>query len=323
MEQSKNRNRELIGQLVNKHALSVDAIRDAEHALDTEVSNSAWLSHIKFIMQWVSAALLGVGAVFFVAANWHGLTNFQKFTIIQIPFAVAIGLYVWLANPIAKKAALLVSFINIGAAFALFGQVFQTGADPWQLFFNWALLGLPLVFISRSSALYLAWAGVLNLALHFYADIYFENTLTSLLIVGVNGVLLALWEVKCKYSAWIANNLVSNLLATYLVFNSVICFCYGMFIARSFAHLMMALPLLVCLLLYVYYRIVNENLFVLMLVAVFSTIAVNAVFINLLDSGHTTIGYLTSVFITAGMGWFWLLHIKSLYRETAKKGVCK
>lgn len=64
MEQSKKRNRELIGQLVNKHTLSVDAIRDAEHALDTEVSNSAWLSHIKFIMQWVSAALLGVGAVF-------------------------------------------------------------------------------------------------------------------------------------------------------------------------------------------------------------------------------------------------------------------
>ncbi len=41
------------------------------------------------------------------------------------------------------KAALLLATLLLGVFLALFGQTYQTGADPWQLFANWALLILP------------------------------------------------------------------------------------------------------------------------------------------------------------------------------------
>ena len=82
----------------------------------------------------LSAVLsLGAGLVFFVAANWD-------------------------------------AFISAGALLALFGQTYQTGADVYELFLTWALLGLPLVFAAQWSVVWAAWALVLNVALLIFCS---------------------------------------------------------------------------------------------------------------------------------------------------------
>ena len=75
---------------------------------------------------------------------------------------------------------LLSAMILVGGLMALFGQTYQTGADPWQLFFNWALLVFPWVLISRFHVMWLVWLGLLNLSVHQYFQVfggYFENAL--------------------------------------------------------------------------------------------------------------------------------------------------
>jgi len=52
--------------------------------------------------------------------------------------------------------ALLV-LLATGALFAYFGQTYQTGADPWQLFALWAALTLPLCLALRSDVLWTPW----------------------------------------------------------------------------------------------------------------------------------------------------------------------
>ncbi|MEO7106545.1 MAG: DUF2157 domain-containing protein, partial [Rhodoferax sp.] len=42
--------------------------------------------------------------------------------------------------------------------FAYFGQTYQTGADPWQLFAVWAVLAFPLCMGVRSDVLWTPWA---------------------------------------------------------------------------------------------------------------------------------------------------------------------
>jgi uncharacterized membrane protein len=63
---------------------------------------------------------------------------------------------------------LLLAFIATGALLALYGQTYQTGADVYELFLGWALLGLGFVIAGRWSALNAAWVIVLNVALLLY-----------------------------------------------------------------------------------------------------------------------------------------------------------
>ena len=48
---------------------------------------------------------------------------------------------------------------------ALFGQTYQTGADVYELFLTWALLGLPLAILANWSVASAGWLLVLNTAL--------------------------------------------------------------------------------------------------------------------------------------------------------------
>jgi len=41
----------------------------------------------------------------------------------------------------------MVSTILVGVLLALVGQTYQTGADTWQLFFYWAILGFFNVYL--------------------------------------------------------------------------------------------------------------------------------------------------------------------------------
>lgn len=104
---------------------------------------------------------------------------------------------------VLQQAALLGCCIATGAFLALIGQTYQTGADIWQLFAAWALLMLPWVVLSRSTACWaLCWA-VANLALlrFFSASMWFGlfagfSGHDALLIIALaNLAALALFEI--------------------------------------------------------------------------------------------------------------------------------
>jgi len=66
----------------------------------------------------------------------------------------------------------LLALLGIGALFAYFGQTYQTGADPWQLFALWAVLALPLCWGARSDVLWAPWAMVVVTAISLWTHTY-------------------------------------------------------------------------------------------------------------------------------------------------------
>jgi uncharacterized membrane protein len=64
------------------------------------------------------------------------------------------------STPMSSAALGLVALLGTGALFAYFGQTYQTGADPWQLFALWAVLALPLCWALRHELLWTPWAVV-------------------------------------------------------------------------------------------------------------------------------------------------------------------
>ena len=111
----------------------------------------------------VAALLLGLGLIFWIAANWQLHTRWFKLGVVQGALAVAVLLAV--ALPRARTAALLAATLALGGLLALIGQTYQTGADTWQLFAMWALLALPWTLLQRSQVLWLVWVGIASVAL--------------------------------------------------------------------------------------------------------------------------------------------------------------
>ena len=107
----------------------------------------------------LAAALLGMGLIFWVAANWADLGRAGRFALIEAVLVLScLGAF---ALPAARAPLLLIAMLAIGGLFAYFGQTYQTGADPWQLFAVWAVLALPLCLVARSDVLWTPWMLVL------------------------------------------------------------------------------------------------------------------------------------------------------------------
>lgn len=135
---------------------------------------------------------LAAGVVFWVAANWAALGVLGRFALVQVVLVGSVGFALWRPPPRAMaRYALLLAFIVTGALFALYGQTYQTGADVYELFLNWALLGLAFVVAAQWSVVWAAWALVLNVALFLFCAARPE--------AGLFWRLLAGWEADLSH----------------------------------------------------------------------------------------------------------------------------
>jgi uncharacterized membrane protein len=143
-----------------------------EHALDVSESNhstSQWLNFINTSLLWLSILSMAFGTIFFFAYNWVDLSTLQKFVLVQGLIVISTFFYTQTEKQSTANTAILFFIaLLIGSLFALFGQTYQTGKDPWQLFFLWTVVITPIAFISRSSSLWLLWLFLANLALYLF-----------------------------------------------------------------------------------------------------------------------------------------------------------
>lgn len=116
----------------------------------------------------LAAAFGGLGTVLWIAAHWNTLGRAAQFGLLQALVSVAVlGA---LPRTAARAPLLLLALLGIGALFAFFGQTYQTGADPWQLFALWAALSLPLAMAARSDVLWAPWALVTATAISLWTQ---------------------------------------------------------------------------------------------------------------------------------------------------------
>ena len=118
----------------------------------------------------LAAALGGLGVVMWIAANWASMGRAGHFALLQgLVLVMGVGAAL---KPAARGPLGLLALLGIGALFAYFGQTYQTGADPWQLFALWAVLALPLCWGVRSDVLWAPWALVVVTAISLWTHTY-------------------------------------------------------------------------------------------------------------------------------------------------------
>jgi len=125
-------------------------LHDALRMAGVTPSATDWRRFLELATLWLGVVLLGAAVIFFFAYNWQALGRFAKFGIVEALLigAVVAALRLGLDRP-AGQAALTGAVLLTGALLALVGQVYQTGADPWELFAAWAGATLAWVLIGR------------------------------------------------------------------------------------------------------------------------------------------------------------------------------
>lgn len=145
--------------------------------------------------------LLSSGLITWIAANWWHWPVWWRLGLVQAVVLICLVL-AWRLQSWQNKfhadlsvSSLLSSLaaVAVGGLLALIGQIYQTGADPWQLFALWALLIMPLVVTVRSLFLSLLQIVVLNLALLLYGSMQAGDWVEGASLFACLVLNLSLW----------------------------------------------------------------------------------------------------------------------------------
>jgi uncharacterized membrane protein len=319
-------NRKQIITLIEQDAIPVDRIGDALQVAGVAPDNKAWRTFIDHLLLWLGGLALAFAVLFFIAYNWDGIGRFAKFSMVEVCIILAVAAY-WKLDDhkVAGKVSLLVATILLGVLLALYGQTYQTGADPWQLFFNWALLMLPWAIIGRFPAIWMVWIVLINLTIALYHPVFrgafgfvFGSGSDSGLmwsIFIVNTAALIVWEYLARTWQWLSERWAVRMLAvasgvpmTWLVLSSI--FTYDNL--NGFSGLVWAIWLGM---LYFVYRVKKPDLFMLAgtclsgIVVVISFVAK-----HVLDGLHAG-GFLLLALMVVGMGTGAAVWLRNIHRE--------
>jgi len=218
-----SRARDRFIEIIERGHILKENTSEAMKVLAISPDRQSWQRFIDQLLVWTGSLCLAFSGLFFIAYNWDDIGYFGKFALVEIAMVAAIVNY-WKigADSVSGKASLLVAVIVLGVLLALYGQTYQTGADPWVLFFNWALLMLPWAIISRASMIWIFWLLLLNLSIILYHQA-FSGPLSVLLSGDVsllwilfifNTMVLLAWQLLSQVFSWLNQIWATRLIAT-------------------------------------------------------------------------------------------------------------
>ncbi|WGI26231.1 DUF2157 domain-containing protein [Halomonas alkaliantarctica] len=201
--------RELIS-LIEQGAIPPEQVTRAVQSSGLRPSPRAWALFIDRLLLWLGGLALAFAVLFFIAYNWAEMSRWLRFVVMQAAMMLAVGVAIWpMTSQMVQRVALTSATLLVGVLLALFGQVYQTGADPWQLFFSWAVMTLPWVWVARFELLWVLWLGLLNLAIglyfHTWGGPFGVLTSSDAALWGLfllNTLALATWEWGARYWGW-------------------------------------------------------------------------------------------------------------------------
>ena len=186
-----------------------------QDSLDWLHPSHSWVRWVMGLCVSFGSALVLSGIIFFFAFNWALLPDLVKLGFIQIGLVFA-AMGAWIIGPhhLVGQMLLMAASVLVGVFWAVFGQVYQSGADAWSLFAFWTLLITPWAGISHSAFHWLLWLILFNIGLSLWWDqaigSFQDKALFQFLLhAGVNVLfllvrekLVRVWRPRCLVALW-------------------------------------------------------------------------------------------------------------------------
>jgi uncharacterized membrane protein len=147
--------------------------RGADRALKENGYNNstAWQKFIRILFMGAGTGFLVAGIVFFFAYNWASLHRFVKIGLAQgLVIATIIPVLLPKIDQQIRNIMLTGASVVVGALFAVFGQVYQTGANAYDFFLAWTVFITVWVAVSGFAPLWVLYLVLVNTTFYLYAQ---------------------------------------------------------------------------------------------------------------------------------------------------------
>lgn len=270
-------------QIIAKH--SNWSSKGISRALEDHVYHKTrdWHQFLKWLFLGLGVSFTVAGVIFFFAYNWDDLHKFVKLGLIGfLTVASAIGALLPQTKPPLKKMLVTAASILVGVLLAVFGQVYQTGANAYELFLNWTLFIALWVFIVHFAPLWTVFVTLINVTLvlyseqvaHGWSDVFLHS-----LLFWINTLFLVLfilvgeWRDSLRLPAWF-----THLLALAAVTCATLGNVDGIFDAMDSSHFLLTITTLLIYGAGVWYGLLHKSPFYLSIIA-FSVIVISSAYL--------------------------------------------
>jgi uncharacterized membrane protein len=292
---------------------------------DATPSRREWGTFLSAALLLLGMALVLAGAISFFAFNWESLGRYGKFALLEGAIALAAVIGWKYRDGLVGRTALFAASVLVGPLLGVFGQTYQTGADPWGLFAAWAVLILPWVVAACFTPLWLLALALIDVALALYWQQALDpgrNAWMSLftVIAAVHAVAIVAFEAQHRLTLpWLTDSWGPRLVVasgfSLLLVPSVLLIVAanesGPWAAAGLAFLVAAMAAT-----FFYYRSVRRDLFMLTAVAGSAFVLVTTAIGRVIIVNAFGIGafFLMAMIIVAEIG-FVVAWLRRLHRD--------
>ncbi|NDK57187.1 DUF2157 domain-containing protein [Pontibacter fetidus] len=162
-------------------------------------NTTAWIRFMQLLLLVLGGGFIVSGVVFFFAYNWADMHKFLKLGLIELMLLAVTVLAVFTTwTKLVKNLLLLAATMLVGVLFAVYGQIYQTGANAYDFFLGWTVFVLLWVLAARFQPLWVIFMALINTTFILYV----QQVATGLafpvaldVLFGVNAVAVLVWEV--------------------------------------------------------------------------------------------------------------------------------
>ena len=280
--------------------------RDAESTLATHVYNQKedWQKFLKYAFIAFGIGFTVAGLLFFFAYNWADLPKSVKLVLTQLLIISSTLAVLFLkTNNNIRNMLLTGSAILVGVLFAVYGQIYQTGANAYDFFLAWTVFITLWVLVSNFAPLWLLYILLINTTFVLFIDqvapdwseilIFFQLFVVNASFL-VGAILLSKYKKIEKAPNWF---LYVIALATLTFSTSGVIYC-----VLDKSEVLAYIFVLTAIVFYVagiYFGLKQKNAFYLSIIQLSIIIIICALILNGVDDGSGIV--FTGIFLVASI----------------------
>lgn len=286
--------------------------------LEKLIEKEDFITFFDYFFMVLGAIFLASGVMFFIAYNWQVLGKFFKFFLVEAGIVGSFLLSYRLdEKSIGFKSSILVGSFLIGVLMALFGQVYQSGAESYELFLYWAVIVLPIAILSRFSWIWVFEVVLLNFAFYtmdwYYIGLHrFEVETMSI----INGIIFVVWSILSDKVEFLNQKYATRVIATLAIFWTGFAMQELIFSRYSADGWIAIFSILLAIFTFYRYRYKELDIYILsILVLCLNLIVASAI---LRFSGSFSGSIITGAIVMIPVGFFSIAWLKNLGEQDEK-----
>lgn len=264
----------------------------------------AWKKFLRLAIITLGVAFTVSSIIFFFAYNWQYLHRFVKLGILQGLIVVTVFAPLLLRQkPILQNILLTGASVLVGCLFAVFGQIYQTGANAYDFFLGWTVFIAVWCVAAGFAPLWTLFVGLLNTTILFYAEQVardWPDGLVEAILFSVNVIAVLVAETLLRQKT-VLNVWFIRVVTLVAVSCSTIAICSGIFKTKDGWLLVNVFLAIVFYSLAIWRSIQTKHVFYMTVIPLSVIIIISALIMQASDNEYTGGLFITSVFIAVSI----------------------